>query len=107
MRFFGVSILLVSLALASAGCGFFDEKPDKTKNWSAQRLYDSAKAALNGGDYETAIDYFDKLISRFPFGLLAQQGSWKSPTLTTNLRSPPRLSRLPIDSFSCIRATLT
>ena len=64
---------VVVLAGTLASCGFFGEAPDKTLNWSAQRLYDSAKTALNGGDYETAIDYFEKLESRFPFGALAQQ----------------------------------
>ena len=74
MRLTTLTILLLALVLGSAGCGVFGEKPDKTKDWSAQRLYDSAKASLNGGDYETAIDYYDKLVSRYPFGLLAQQG---------------------------------
>lgn len=74
MRFISASMSIFFLTLVLTGCGMFDEKPDKTKNWSAQRLYDSAKYALNGGDYETAIDYFEKLISRYPFGLLAQQG---------------------------------
>ena len=74
MRSLSVGVLIVFLVGALSGCGIFGDKPDKTKSWSAQRLYDSAKTALNGGDYETAIDHFEKLISRFPFGLLAQQG---------------------------------
>jgi len=74
MRILSAGILAFFLAFALAGCGMFDEKPDKTKHWSAQRLYDSAKYSLNGADYETAIEYYEKLISRYPFGLLAQQG---------------------------------
>ena len=74
MRFLSISALLFLLSLGLTGCEVFGEKTDNTKNWSAQRLYDSAKTALNGGDYESAIDLFEKLISRFPFGLLAQQG---------------------------------
>ena len=74
MRLFGSALLLMLLVFGLAGCEYFAEKPDRTKDWSAQRLYDSAKSSLNGGDYETAIDHFEKLISRYPFGLLAQQG---------------------------------
>ena len=51
----------------------FGEKPDKTRDWSAERLYREAKNALAGHDYETAIDYYEKLESRYPFGPLAQQ----------------------------------
>ena len=66
--------ILAVLAFTNiGGCAFFGEQPDKTRTWSAQRLYDEAKSALNGGDYETAIDYYEKLESRFPFGQLAQQ----------------------------------
>ena len=32
-----------------------------------------AKGALDGGDYETAVKYFEKLETRFPFGRYAQQ----------------------------------
>ena len=70
VRFSLVALLALSLA---AGCGILKEKSDKTKDWSAERLYDSAKGALDNGDYETAIDHYEKLESRFPFGIYAQQ----------------------------------
>ena len=46
---------------------------DPTKDWSARRLYDSAKNYLERGDYETAIEYYEKLEVRYPFGPLATQ----------------------------------
>jgi len=64
---------LVVLSLALSGCGVFGDKPDVTREWPVQRLYGEAKAALDGGDYETAIDYYEKLESRFPFGRYAEQ----------------------------------
>jgi len=64
---------LAFAALLLAGCGAFGDKPDPTRDWPVQRLYAEAKAALDGGDYETAIDYYEKLESRFPFGRYAQQ----------------------------------
>ena len=68
-----VSALLGLLLFALSGCSMFGEKPDKTREWSAERLYREAKSAMSSHDYETAIEYYEKLESRFPFGPLAQQ----------------------------------
>ncbi len=73
MRKVYVSGVIALLLISLGGCGWFGEKPDKTRDWSADRLYREAKSALAGHDYETAIDYYEKLESRFPFGPLAQQ----------------------------------
>ena len=56
-----------------SSCSMWGQKEDKTRNWSAQRLYQAAKESLAAGDYETAIDYYEKLESRYPFGSRAQQ----------------------------------
>ena len=50
------------------------EESDPTKDWSARRLYDTAKEDLNRGAYEEAIGYYEKLEVRYPFGPLAMQG---------------------------------
>jgi outer membrane protein assembly factor BamD len=67
-----VITLFTALALV-AGCANWGKEEDKTRDWSAARLYEEAKANLENGDYEKAIDYYQKLESRFPFGMLAQQ----------------------------------
>lgn len=46
---------------------------DELAKLSANELYDRAKTALNSGDYETAINTFEKLEARYPFGKYAQQ----------------------------------
>ena len=69
MRF----IVLV-LAAALAGCSTWGEEQDPTRDWSARRLYDAAKDNLNRGVYEQAIEYYEKLEVRYPFGPLAMQG---------------------------------
>ena len=68
---------LGAICLASpliAGCSAFGEKQAVTLNWSAQRLYNAAKEKLDEGDFDKAIEYYEKLESRYPFGTLAQQG---------------------------------
>ena len=73
MRKVYVSGLVALLLLTLGGCGWFGEKPDKTRDWSAERLYREAKSALAKHDYTTAVDYYETLEARFPFGPLAQQ----------------------------------
>jgi len=60
--------LLVVLALF--GCG---TDQDITKDWSAERLYKEAKEAMDDGNWKTAIQYFEKLEARYPYGRYAQQ----------------------------------
>lgn len=58
----------------SAGCGIFGkEKKDETQGWTAERLYDEARGALDAGYYERAVEYYQKLEARFPFGVHGQQ----------------------------------
>ena len=65
---------MLGVSLLAGGCDLWGRKSDPTKDWSAQQLYSAAKQRLDNGDYETAIDYYGKLESRYPFGVLAQQG---------------------------------
>jgi outer membrane protein assembly factor BamD len=67
------SPILVMLLLMAGGCSLLPEQIDKTKEWSASKLYSEAKESLDDQNYEQAIDYFEKLEARFPFGRYAQQ----------------------------------
>ena len=60
------SSVVIAVVIALTGCALFDKEEDITRDWSAQKLYAEAKAALNAGDYETAIDYYQKFEARFP-----------------------------------------
>lgn len=66
-------LVLAVLSAVLAGCSWFGEKPDVTKDWSAARLYSAAKERLENKDYEQAIDYYEKLEARYPFGPHSQQ----------------------------------
>lgn len=63
--------VLAFILLLSAGCSTTPEDP--LDSLSANELYTQAKKALESGDYETAINTFEKLEARYPFGKFAQQ----------------------------------
>lgn len=68
-------LFVLPLLAAVSGCGFFStQSDDPTVGWSAKRLYDEAREALDTGNYQSAIEYYEKLDSRYPFGPYAQQG---------------------------------
>ena len=69
MRFIVIALVTATLA----GCSMWGEEQDPTRDWSARRLYDAAKNHLNRGEYEQAIDRYEKLEVRYPFGPLAMQ----------------------------------
>lgn len=68
-----VIIILFLLAPGLSGCGMFGEKEDPSATWDAERLYDEARGALDSGNYERAVEFYEKLEARFPFGVHGQQ----------------------------------
>ena len=65
--------LLIILA-ALAGCAIFgDDKEDETADWSAEKLYAEGKESLESEYYTKAVEYYEKLLARHPFGVHAQQ----------------------------------
>jgi outer membrane protein assembly factor BamD len=75
MRLATILLLLASLL---GGCSLLPDKIDETKDWSAQKLYTEAKAALAEGNWERSIDLYEKLEARYPFGRYAQQALLES-----------------------------
>jgi len=63
--------LLMSVSLLG-GCSIFGDE-DETEGWSQQKLYTEASDELYAGNYEKAIDYYEKLEARYPFGKFAHQ----------------------------------
>ncbi len=64
--------LLLSLSIFLAACGPVTEV-DVTAEWSVEKLYRNARSHLDKGEYLTAIERFEILESRFPFGKFATQ----------------------------------
>ncbi|MBT0963648.1 outer membrane protein assembly factor BamD [Denitromonas iodatirespirans] len=65
--------LAVIGALLLAGCSATPDEYDETAGWNAQRLYSEAKESMSDGGYERAIQMFEKLEARYPYGRYAQQ----------------------------------
>ncbi len=72
-RILTLLLLLSALAGSLTGCGLLPEQIDETKNWSASKLYYSAKEYLAEGNYTEAVKMFERLEARYPYGAYAQQ----------------------------------
>ena len=68
MRIITITFCLIMLS----GCSLFPAKDDKEK-WPVEKLYLTARSALDSGNYEEAIELYNELEVRFPFGIYVQQ----------------------------------
>ena len=66
--------LLISLLVTTlASCAGSPDADDPTSGYSVEELYEDAKEALDNGNYESAIQLYEKLESRFPYGKYAER----------------------------------
>ena len=65
-------ILFTIFTLLLAACGPVKEV-DITEGWDVEKLFRNARSEMNKGNYQTAIDRYEILESRFPFGHYATQ----------------------------------
>ncbi len=65
-------IFVISTVLALIACGPKNEV-DPTADWSVETFYQEARKEMNAGNFLTAIEYYETLESRFPFGKYATQ----------------------------------
>ncbi len=64
-------LMVLWLAASLSACASLEEDP--TQGWSAEKLYEEAKNKLEARNYLTAIEYYETLEARYPFGPYAQQ----------------------------------
>jgi outer membrane protein assembly factor BamD len=72
MRFYSILSLAFGLVILLSACGPKDDV-DPTADWSVETFYQEARHELAEGNYLTAIEYYETLESRFPFGKYATQ----------------------------------
>jgi outer membrane protein assembly factor BamD len=66
-------LLAFFIAAFVVGCSSLGETPDETAGWSASKLYSEAKDAQADGAWDKASKMLEKLESRYPYGVFAQQ----------------------------------
>jgi len=67
------STLICTLALILSSCAWLKGEKDETKDWSASKLYSQAAEELDSSNYKRAIELYEKLEARYPFGRYAMQ----------------------------------
>ena len=71
-RGFFAAVTGMFFAAMIAGCASVGV-PDDTIGWSAEKLYTEAKDEMSSANWGRAAKLFEKLESRYPYGLYAQQ----------------------------------
>jgi outer membrane protein assembly factor BamD len=71
LRLLATGFILISVGLS--GCSTTADDRDETSKWSAEKLHKEGKEALASADYETAIEMFEILEAKYPFGQFAEQ----------------------------------
>lgn len=66
-------IIYLVMALSLAACGPSKNDIDPTAEWSVEQFYNEARSELARKNYLTAIEYYETLESRYPFGKYATQ----------------------------------
>lgn len=68
-------VVLIAASLTLSGCSLFGGKSDDDdpENWPEDKLYFAAKDALDVGSCAGAIEFYERLQTRYPFGPYAAQ----------------------------------
>jgi outer membrane protein assembly factor BamD len=74
----GAPLLLILLTLGLGACATSPDEQDDISKWSAEKLFNEAKMALDAGDYEVAIEHYEQLEAKYPFGRYAEQAQLDS-----------------------------
>lgn len=78
-RFLVRAAAVTVAALSTASCSWLQSlETDPTLDWSADKLYTEARAALDDSNWTQAKEYYQKLEARYPFGQYAQQAQIES-----------------------------
>jgi outer membrane protein assembly factor BamD len=67
-------LILILLVLSLSGCALFQrDESDNANNWTLERLYNEAKTAMQRSNYSRAIELYEFLETRYPFGVYGMQ----------------------------------
>ncbi|MFC6443460.1 MAG: outer membrane protein assembly factor BamD [Alcaligenaceae bacterium] len=69
----GRAFSITCACLLLAACGTTKTPTDPTAGWTAERLYQDAKAEMSAGNWAQARTRLEQVEARYPFGIYAQQ----------------------------------
>lgn len=72
-RTYPAAFLILLLTMFLGACASTPDEGADSRKWSVKKLYAEAKEALDEGKYDKAIEHYETLESRFPFGFYAEQ----------------------------------
>jgi len=73
-EFFKFNFILLTICLLIASCSATSEdQSDSTAKMTAEEIYNEAKNSMKDGNYDLAVDFFEKLEVKFPYGPFAKQ----------------------------------
>lgn len=80
LDFIGKTFFITAFCVGLLGaCASGDvEDDDPTANWTAKQFYEQAQKEVKDEDYQLAIEYYETLESRFPFGKLAENAQMET-----------------------------
>lgn len=73
-----LNIIVICFGLLSACSSTDVDDDDPTANWTAKQFYEQAQKEVKDGDFQLAIEYYEKLEARFPFGKLAENAQMET-----------------------------
>jgi outer membrane protein assembly factor BamD len=69
MRSLAALVLVFAGLVLAGGCA----KINSTKGWTQQEFYQAAQQAMENEDYKKAIEYYESMEARYPYGRYAEQ----------------------------------
>lgn len=76
------------ILLTATGCASLSKPKDETAGWSASEFYNTGKAALDRGDYMSALELYKKMETRHPYGRHTQQAQLETAFAHHKLSEP-------------------
>ena len=73
-RYNFIFVALFSIGLLISSCSTTSEdESDSTANMTAEEIYNEAQKSMEDGNYDLAVEFFEKLEVKFPYGPFAKQ----------------------------------
>jgi len=71
-----INLSALFFAVFLTGCASSGNIDDDTYGMTVAQLYEEAKRLLTTGEYASAIQFYEKLESRFPYGTYAERARY-------------------------------